>query len=197
MSVWTDKTRASLIRRVKDTHDELSWRDFVTIYDPLLYRYARLRGLKGEAAREVVQECFAMLAQKMPKFDYAPSKGSFKGWLRRVANNKINDMFRRQRPISGLTDSFDQRVGSEPSAHDSWEDQWRRKHQRYCLKKVLEEASTVTRRAFELYVVSEWPVERVCESLEISADQVYAAKSRIRKRLRQRYHDLFNEVLVD
>ena len=38
-------TRTSLLERVKDPHARESWREFFGIYQPLLYRYARTRGL--------------------------------------------------------------------------------------------------------------------------------------------------------
>jgi RNA polymerase sigma-70 factor (ECF subfamily) len=193
MSTWTEKTSASLLRRVKDPRDESSWREFVDIYEPLLYRYARLRGLTHENAQEVVQDSFTQLVQSMPEFEYSSDKGKFKGWMRRLANNKINDMFKRRRPVNALTDDFRRPQETESAADEIWEEQWKRKHLRYYLKEVLGEASPTTRQAFELYVVMEWPVEKVMESLNISADQVYAAKSRITQRLRKRYKEQSGE----
>ena len=193
MSSWTEKTRASLLQRVKDPRDESSWREFVEIYEPLLYRYARLRGLTHENAQEVVQDSLTQLVQSMPEFEYSSDKGKFKGWLRRLANNKINDMFKRRRPVNAQSDDFRRPQETEVTADEIWEEQWLRKHLRYCLKGVLAEASPSTRQAFELYVVMEWPVEKVMESLNISADQVYAAKSRITQRLKKRYKELSGE----
>lgn len=193
MSTWPDKTSASLLARVRDPRDEASWREFVDIYDPMIYRYARLRGLSHDNAKEVVQDCMTQLVQVMPEFEYQREKGRFKAWLRRIANNKINDMFKRRRPISAETDDFRRPQESEESVNKLFEEQWQRKHLRYCLKQVLAEASPTTRQAFELYVVMEWPVERVTEALSVSADQVYAAKSRITRRLKQRYQELSGE----
>lgn len=193
MSTCSEKTRAALLLRVKDPRDESSWREFVEIYEPLLYRYARLRGLTHEDAQEVVQDSLTQLVQSMPEFEYSSHKGKFKGWLRCMANNKINDMFKRHRPVNAQTDDFRRPQESEPAAEEIWEEQWQRKHLRYCLKEVLAEASPSTRQAFELYVVMEWPVEKVMETLNISADQVYAAKSRITQRLRKRYKELSGE----
>lgn len=189
-------TRASLLRRVRDRGDDLSWRDFVEIYDPLLYRYARLRGLNHENAQEVVQECMTLLVQKMPSFDYARSKGQFKSWLKRIASNKINDMFKRRRPSGGESADFCRPQVREKTQDEMWEAQWRRKHLRYCLKQVLSQVSETTRQAFELHVVSEWPVDRVAETLNISADQVYASKSRITHKLRKRFQELTGDESV-
>ncbi len=187
MSVWSDKTSPSLLARVRDPRDNKSWREFVGLYEPLLYRYARLRGLTREDAAELVQECMTLLVQAMPEFEYSRKKGKFKGWLRRIADNKVNDMFKRRRPVSGNCGDFTSPQRRGASAGQLWEEQWQRKHLRYCLKEALGEVSPTTRQAFELYVIAEWPVERVTDTLNLTADQVYAAKSRITQRLKKKY----------
>ena len=182
-----------MLARVKDLRDELSWRDFVEIYDPLIYRYARLRGLSHEDASEIVQECMALLVKEMPRYEYSHRTGSFKRWLRTITNNKIHDMFKKRRPSIGAPEDFQAVQNQERSVDDLWEEQWQRKHLRYLLKQILDHVSETTRRAFELYVVSGWPVEEVCGVLKISADQVYAAKSRITRRLRKKFQQLIGE----
>lgn len=190
MSVRSDKTSPSLLARVRDPGDDKSWREFVGIYDPLVYRYARLRGLTHEDARELVQECMTVLVRTMPGFEYSREKGKFKNWLRRLADNKICDMFKRRRPVRGNSKDFTRPQQREVSASQLWEEQWQRKHLRYCLQEALNEVCPTTRQAFELYVVAEWPVERVTETLSLTADQVYAAKSRITQRLKKKYVQL-------
>ena len=182
-----------MLARVRNLRDELGWRDFVEIYDPLIYRYARLRGLNHEDASEIVQECMALLVKEMPRYEYSHRTGSFKRWLRTITNNKINDMFKKRRPALGAPDDFQAVQDQERSVDDLWEEQWQRKHLRYLLKQILDQVSEKTRRAFELYVVSGWPVEEVSDVLKISADQVYAAKSRITHRLRKRFENLIGE----
>lgn len=197
MSDDVAKTSASLLARVKNLSNEESWRRFVKIYEPLLYRYARLRGLSREEAAEMTQACLARLVELMPDFDYSPGRGKFKTWLRRLANHRIIDMWRSRRPAVGASAVLNERQDSEAELDAIWEDQWQRKHLRYCLTKVLDEAAPATRRAFELYVISEWPVERVAETLEVSVDQVYASKSRIKQRLKREYEQLMGQNLPE
>lgn len=191
-----DPTNPHVLARVRNLRDEVSWRDFAEIYEPLIYRYARLRGLIHEDAREIVQECMALLVQQMPGYEYSPEKGRFKAWLRRITNNKINDMFKRRRPRLGTPEDFENIRNRELPGDDLWEEQWQRKHLRYFLKQILNEVSEKNRQAFELHVVSGWSVEQVSEMLDISADQVYAAKSRITQRLRKKFQDLLGEEPV-
>jgi len=178
---------------VIDLCDQTRWRRFVDIYDPLIYRYGRLKGLGHEDAREVVQECMALLLRRSPGLDHEREPNRFKAWLHRVAANKINDMFKRKRPALGGQSDFGQALGRERSLDELWEEQWQRKHLRSCLKDLLAQVAETTRQAFQLHVVSGWPVEEVAETLNISVDQVYAARSRITQRLRQ----MAREILGD
>ena len=38
-------TRRSLVLRLRDPRDEAAWAEFVEIYEPLVYRLARKKGL--------------------------------------------------------------------------------------------------------------------------------------------------------
>ena len=183
------ETSTTLLAQIKDLRDSKSWRRFVELYGPLLYRYARLRGLSREDADEVKQNCLAQLVEVMPRFEYEPQRGKFKTWLYCVANNKIRDLFKRRRP-SNLSSDNDAAQQEQATSDDLWEEQWELKHLRYCVPQVLAKAHPTTRRAFELYVISDWPADRVAATLKISVDQVYAAKSRILHRLRQRMLEL-------
>ena len=180
-----ESSRQSSSQPVIDIEDQERWRSFVDIYDPLIYRYARLKGLGHEDASEVVQECMAILVRRGPDLDFEQEPDRFKAWLRRVAANRINDMFKRRRPTHALPEDIDLTETRQPSADKAWDEQWKRKHLRSFLKRILARVSASTRHAFQLYVVSGWPVDEVAETLNISTDQVYAARSRITRDLRR------------
>jgi RNA polymerase sigma factor (sigma-70 family) len=186
-------TRASLLQRVKNPRDNESWREFFGIYQPLLYRYSRARGLNREMAEEVAQQCMALLTEKMPAFEYSREKGGFKYWLRRIANNKINDYFKKKKIPVAQTGDFRRPQHRETSADELWEREWQKKHLKYCLKLIKDDVSPTTYQAFEYHVLAGWSVEKVSEVLEMSVDQVYTAKSRITRRLRAKMRELLGE----
>ena len=189
-----ESSKQSSPQPVIDIEDQERWRSFVDIYDPLIYRYARLKGLGHEDACEVVQECMAILVRRGPDLDFEQEPNRFKAWLRRVAANRINDMFKRRRPTHALPEDIDLTETWEPSVDKVWDEQWKRKHLRSFLKRILARVSESTRHAFQLYVVSGWPVDEVAETLNISADQVYAARSRITRELRRMAQDTLGDL---
>jgi RNA polymerase sigma-70 factor (ECF subfamily) len=182
-----------LLQRVKNPRDNESWREFFHLYQPLLYRYARARGLGRENADEVAQQCLAVLTEKMPEFEYSREKGGFKYWLRRITNNKINDFFKKRRLPVAMSGDFRRPQRTELSLDELWERQWQKKHLQYCLKLIRPEVAATTYQAFEYHVLCDWPVDRVAETLGISTDQVYTAKSRITRRLRVKMRELLGE----
>lgn len=186
-------TRPSLLQRIRDPGDGRSWREFSTIYRPLLYRYARARRLDRESAEEVTQQCMAILAEKMPAFEYARGKGGFKSWLCRLANNRITDLFRRKKLPLARSADLRRPQQRELSPEELWEREWERRHLKYCLELIRDEVAPITYQAFEYHVLADWPVKKVTETLNVSAAQVYAAKSRITRRLRKTMRELLGD----
>jgi RNA polymerase sigma-70 factor (ECF subfamily) len=46
-------TRVTLLVRLRNAHDQDAWRQFVSIYAPVVYGYARRQGLQEADAEDV------------------------------------------------------------------------------------------------------------------------------------------------
>src|SRR5439155_1319256 len=80
-------TPVSLLQRLRHADDEAAWKQFVRLYAPLLYHWARRRmGLQCQDAADLVQDVFVILVRKLPEFAYDPRQ-RFRGWLWTVARN--------------------------------------------------------------------------------------------------------------
>src|SRR5262245_62452585 len=66
MQPTVEKTSSSLLRRLKNPDDQASWGEFVALYEPLLVRYVRKKGLDEHNARDVVQNIFVTLLRTLP-----------------------------------------------------------------------------------------------------------------------------------
>ena len=60
------RTRPSLLMRIRDRNDEESWRTFVMIYAPLIYRYCCRHGLQDADAADLSQEVLEKVATHDP-----------------------------------------------------------------------------------------------------------------------------------
>lgn len=99
----TPTTRASLLFRLRDLQDHEAWVEFVEIYEPAVYRQLRKCGLQDADARELMQELFVAVNRQIARWELSKERGSFRGWLRRVARNLvINWMKHGQRRMVAL-----------------------------------------------------------------------------------------------
>ena len=74
-------TRPSLLVRIRDARDAEAWREFVRLYSPLVYRFARRKGLQDADAADVTQDVMRAVMSSVRRLDYDPDRGSFRGWL--------------------------------------------------------------------------------------------------------------------
>ena len=172
-------TRASLLLRLKDRSDAAAWRDFQELYAPLLYRYARARGLSREDAEDVRDECIAVVARKIAAFEYYKAKGGFKNWLYRIASGKVIDLLRQRREKQADSGQMAALPDPAPTPDEAWETNWRNQHLMYCVEQVRSHVSERNHEAFRLLSFEECSVEEVCARLDMTPEQVYQAKSRV------------------
>lgn len=174
-------TRASLLLSLKNRNDAEAWSEFHKLYAPLLYRYARDRGLSRDDAEEIRDQCLEIVTRKMPAFEYDKEKGGFKNWLRRVADNKVVDFRRKRHDRNADTDEIRSLRDTEPSPAESWEQAWRNEHLKYCVEKARSSVSDRNFRVFQMLLLDGCTVEEVCANLGLNPNQVYKAKARVLK----------------
>ena len=56
-------TRPSLLVRLRDPRDQAAWTQFITLYGPLVYGYARKQGLQDADAADLSQEVLGTIAR--------------------------------------------------------------------------------------------------------------------------------------
>lgn len=177
-------TSDTLLRRVRDPADREAWDRFFELYAPLLEGYARAHGLGHADAEEVRDQCLAVVASKMPRFDYRRGQ-SFKGWLHAIVRGKVIDHLRRPRERQPETAELDRLSDPGPSPDERWERSWRREHLRYGLSEVRRQERPAVFQVFEMLLVEGLPAAEVCRRTGWNANQVYKAKSRVLRRLRE------------
>lgn len=89
----TYKTRETLLRKIKDKHDEEAWEDFVFYYKSFIYIICRKMDVNHHDSEEIVQKVLVIAWKKLPDFEY-DEKQNFRGWLCKVTKDCINEFFR-------------------------------------------------------------------------------------------------------
>lgn len=180
------ETRQSLLIRLTEVDPALAWSTFLEIYEPAIYRFALTRGLQDADARDVTQQVLIALHAKVDDWDIDPAKGSFRGWLFRVARNAAGTKLRERRRRSEVIGGAGQ---AEPVAPDDEEAsafvlEYRRQVFRWAAESVCSQYEPKTWQAFWRTTVEDEPVAQVANDLGISVGAVYAGKCRIMARLR-------------
>lgn len=178
-------TRASLLIKIRDSGDDNAWQEFDRIYRPMLRRFALARGLGNADADDVTQQCMAAIHKHIATFQYDPTKGRFKSWLRTLANNRIRNLHRARRPQGANDEDFEQEQEREKAPDEVFEQLWLSAHLKYCLQQIRSEVGPVGFRAYKLYVIDEWPVTKVCKELDLTPGQLYKIKWRVTRRIRE------------
>jgi RNA polymerase sigma-70 factor (ECF subfamily) len=131
------------------------------------------------------------VAKKMPEFKY-DSKRSFKSWLLQTTRWRINDHVNRVRarelPLAPSANKAESRgTAVEDQMPDPrsleidafWESQWEQNLMDAAIERVKSRASPKQFQMFELYVLKEWPIRKVMETLRVNMAQVHVAKHRV------------------
>jgi RNA polymerase sigma-70 factor (ECF subfamily) len=185
-------TRRSLIVKLRDPADTEAWCEFVALYEPLIYRLARRKGLQDADARDLCQEVFRAVARAIDRWDLDPARGSFRGWLARIARNLlVNFLTRRPHRLRGsgstsVQELLEAQPAADPSATALFEIEYRRRLFRWAADAVRGEFAPTTWQAFWQTAVEGRPPAGVAADLGLSVGAVYIARSRVLARLRHR-----------
>jgi RNA polymerase sigma factor (sigma-70 family) len=190
-------TRITLLNRIRDVADSEAWAEFATLYGPVVYGFARKRGLQDADASDLVQDVLRSVARNAGKLEYDPKRGTFRGWLYTVARNKIFNFLNSQRNRArGVGDdgSDHDRLDSLADKRDDQEAIWELEYQRrlstLAMDSVKHEFQPATWRAFWATAVDGKSAADIGKELGMTSGAVYVAKSRVLARLREKVSEL-------
>jgi RNA polymerase sigma-70 factor (ECF subfamily) len=182
-------TRASLLLRLRDPHDEDAWQQFVALYAPLVYGYARRQGLQDADAADLSQDVLRAVVGAVGRLDYDPDRGTFRGWLFTVVRHKLSNWRRAQqnRPDGGgPAGPYDVEQFPVPDpAEAEWDGEWERRVFAWACEQVRGDVRDVTWQAFWRTAVDGQPAQEVADALGLSITRVYNARSRVLARLKE------------
>jgi RNA polymerase sigma-70 factor (ECF subfamily) len=196
-------TRRSLVLRLRNLDDQAAWAEFVELYEPLVYRLARNKGLQDSDARDLCQDVFRAVASAVERWDPDPARGRFRGWLFAITRNLLVKFLARERrqPRGTGRTSVQELLEAQPAGDPEAEAEFTREFQRrafhWAAEQVRPEFTESTWQAFWKTGVENQPVSAVAQELGLSVGAVYIARSRVLARLRGRVEQLTEETGLD
>jgi RNA polymerase sigma-70 factor (ECF subfamily) len=180
-------TQIELLLKVSDRADHQAWADFVALYRPAIYRFARQRGFQEADAQDLVQTVLSAVAEKIADWKPDPDRAKFRTWLSRVAQNQTITMFRKRRVDSAKGgSSVIDLLASQPDESDHESElltEYRREAFRHAARIVRQQVEETSWQAFWMTSVEQVAVADAAQTLGLSAGAVYTARSRIIRRL--------------
>lgn len=185
------KTRQSLILQLKMSSDD-AWAEFLTVYEQAIFRFCRARGLQDADAHDVTQEVFSALHARIGNWDMHADRGSFRGWLFRVARNIAVDKTRERSRGPVVTDevTLTGLPNSSENAASAFLFEYRSSLFHWAADQVESEVQDTTWQCFWKTAVENQKASDVAKSLGVSVGTVYTAKCRVVARIREKLSEL-------
>ena len=194
----TPQTRVSLLVQLRNSPSEAAWHEFASMYGPVVYGFARNRGLQDADAADIMQDVMRSVSAALGRLDYDRSQGTFRGWLFTVTRNKVFNFLsaRKNRP-QAAGDSGTQRLLNQQSDGDDSSEIWNLEYQRrlaqIAMDQVKGEFQPSTWQAFWLTAVEGRSASEAAQQTGLSVGAVYVAKSRVLARLKTEVQALERE----
>ena len=182
------ETRESLLIRLRDPNCDRAWQEFSAIYRPMVYRLARQCGLQDCDAEDVTQRVLVSISRTIGSWQKDAAKGRFRGWLTTVTKNAVRNAFSRaprDQPAENceLSKLVDGSYGDVPELDQRIETEFMRSVFREAARRVKAEFADSTWKAFWLTSVEGVSVSDASQQLSMTSGAIYAARSRIMRRL--------------
>ena len=189
------ETRPSLMLRLRDPLDQQAWVQFVTIYEPLVLRLLRQRGLQEADARDVTQQVVLAVTQAVENWQPDGQAASFRRWLFAIARKLALKYIQRgattrgpaRRGVGGSDMVVLLKSLPEPEHRTvvAFDDEYRNEIFDLAAERVRGDFRESTWQAFWRTCVSNEPIAEVADSLGMTTGNVYVARSRVIARMRQ------------
>lgn len=192
------KTSSTLLLRLRDLNDEEAWEEFLTRYTPRIFAWCRRYNLQESDASDVTQEVLRKLLRAMRSFQYDSSRGSFRGWLKTVTNNAIRDFVSTlKNPARGSGDTLvhsNLAAIQDPDALAALAKTIEAESEQELLceaeSRVRLRVQPHTWQAYELTARQQVKAADAANQIGMPVSEVYVARSRVIKMLRQEVEKL-------
>jgi len=194
-----NRTRLTLILRVKDQHDEASWEDFVRIYHGYIYAIIRKMNISAPDTEDLVQQLLLNIWNKLPQTEVREIR-RFRSWLAKITRNLVIDFIRkRSREVNRLKQAEQDSTMTYlnairlPDIDRIAEREWKLHLAHLALANI---EPLFSGRAIEVFRLNfgGMEIKKIAKKLDLQENSVYRLRNRVKKRLMQEIARLRNEL---
>ena len=183
-------TRSSLLLRVKNkASDEHAWQQFAELYQPVIMRMAKAKGMQEADAQDLAQQVLVSVHQAISRWEPRAAETRFRNWLSKITRNAILKALTRspQDAAVGGSEVREQLAdlpSPDPQLAHLLEEELQREIYHRAAEIVQQEVNQRSWQAFQWTTLDEMPIEEAAERLKQTVGSVYAMRSRVMRRLR-------------
>jgi RNA polymerase sigma-70 factor (ECF subfamily) len=187
-------TTTLLLTRLHDVADEEAWRLFDRRFRTVLVATAGRLGLNPSDAEDVAQETMLQALRDYRAGRYNRSRGRLSSWIIGIARHRISDAKRREARGRSVPDRMP--ACDESTVTEAFEYELERVIFNQAWETVRDHSQIApnTLLAFELTSLRGVPASESARQCNLTVEQVYVARTRVAKRLREVVEDLDRAV---
>lgn len=193
MELTAGSSSLSLLRHVQQG-DAQAWTRFAAVYVPLVFHWSRRWGLQDTDARDVCQNVFLSVSQKVHSFQADDPAASLRGWLRTITRNAIIDFHRqlgRQAPALDDDHPAWSALASDSQDSVSSPDDERTIVVQRASEVIRREVEPATWQMFCQLVLEGRPASPIAAEHGVTVWGVYKARTRVLAKFRELLGDYF------
>ncbi len=183
-------TRSSLLLRVKNkASDEQAWQEFAELYQPVIIRMAKSKGIQEADAQDLAQQVLVSVHTAIGRWEPRSAETRFRNWLSKITRNAILKALTRSpqdAAVGGseVREQLAELASPDPKLAQLLEEEMQREIYCRAAEIVQQEVNQRSWQAFQWTTLDEMPIEEAAERLKQTVGSVYAMRSRVMRRLR-------------
>jgi len=179
-------TPLSLLERLRDDPDEVSWSRLSALYEPLVRRWLGRHNLDPSDIDDLTQEVMLVLFRELPRFEHSGRPGAFRAWVKGITINRLKGYWRTRRNGQPQADHELEKLADPQNALNRL---WDQEHDTFIARRLMDliapEFAPSTWNAFRRQVLDGLKPAEVADEMGVSVNAVLISKSRVLRRLRQ------------
>lgn len=188
------ETRPSLLLRIRDPDDREAWREFDRMYRPVIVRLAKIKGMQTADAEDLAQRVLMSVSGSIARWQPDSTRAKFRTWLNRVTHNAILNAVTRTAPdcaAGNANTAFMNELAISGQTQRQWlVTEVRREMFQVAAAAIRDEFQPETWSMFWETAVRGREIAQLADSLDKSKGAIYAARSRVMSRLREKINQM-------
>ena len=179
-----ESTRRTLIVRLQETIEGVSWNEFYEIYERMIYAICRKQGLSDADAKDVRQTAAIRIHERIRSYD--PERARFRSWIGMIVRYAVLDHFRgkQRRPQAqdplGDGDSLAD-LPADDEFGQMWDQEWQEHLEQAARIKLLQKYSSRDCQIFDGFVKKGHKARELAELHGLTENNVNQVVNRTKK----------------